>query len=74
MEWLGGGECRRTITVVDNRVHDGDIRGTVGVPAISVLGQVFAARVARDIEVVEHHVGAVGKENVVLRRVSQDQV
>lgn len=63
-----------TIAVVDHRVLDGHVGGAVRIPTIGVLSQVLAARVARDVKVVEHDIRGVGSKDVVLGGVPENQV
>ena len=63
-----------TISIIDNRVLDNDIRGSVCVPSISVLGNILASACPRYIDIVKDDVGGVGHKMIVLWRVSEDQV
>lgn len=55
-----------TISIIDDRVLDGYISATVGVPAIGVLSQICILAGSRDIYVVEDNVACVGDKMVVL--------
>ena len=67
-------ERHAIVAVVDVRVLDHDVVGTVRVPAIRVFSGVLALAAAEDVDVVEDHVGRVGNERVPLRTVSELQV
>lgn len=64
----------RTITVVDDRVHNSNIAASVSVPAVSVLSWIFAMTLAGNIDIVEDNIGRVGNEVVILRAVLEVQV
>ena len=63
-----------TVSVIDHRVLNDDVAAAVSVPAVRVLGRVLALGEAADVDVVEHDIGAVGHEVVVLRAVAEDEV
>lgn len=63
-----------TISVINDRVHDGDIRTPVGIPPIGILGSGLALAEAADVDVVEDDIGGVGDKVIVLRAVAQHQV
>jgi hypothetical protein len=62
------------VTVVDMRVLDDHVVGTVRVPAVGVLSRVLALATAEDVDVVENDVARVGNECVPLRAVSEFQI
>ncbi len=63
-----------TISIVNYGVLNCDIRTSVCVPAISVLGRVNARARTSNIDIVEYNVGSIGNEMVILWRESEDQV
>ena len=67
-------ERNAIVAVVDMRVLNDNIVGTVRVPAIRVLSGVLALAAAEDVDVVEYNVGGVGNERVPLRTVSELQI
>jgi len=69
--WL---ERYAIVAVVDVRVLNHNVIGTVRVPAIRVLSGVLALATAEDVDVIEYDVGGVGDERVPLRTVSELQV
>jgi hypothetical protein len=62
------------VAVVNVRVLNNYVIGTVRVPAIGVLGRVLALATAEDVDVVENDVARVGNERVPLRAVSEFQI
>lgn len=69
-----GLEGHAVVAVVDVRVLDHDVAAAVRVPAVRVLGRVLGHGAARDVDVGEDDVGAVGDQVVPLRAVAQLQV
>jgi len=67
-------ERHAIVAVVDVRVLDHDVVGTVRVPAIRVFSRVLALAAAEDVDVVKYDVGGVGNECVPLRTVSELQI
>jgi len=69
-----GLERNTIVAVVDVRVLNDNVIGAVCVPPIRVLSRVLALAAAKDVDVVEDHVGRVSDERVPLRTVSELQI
>jgi len=69
--WL---ERYAIVSIVDNRILDHDIRASISVPTVSVLGNIHTVASSRNIDVVKDDIGSIGNEMVVLGRISQEQV
>ena len=67
-------ERHAIVAVIDDRVLDDNIARSIRVPAVRVLCDIAAGRVATDGDVVEDHIARVRNEVVPLRRVSQIQI
>ena len=69
-----GLEADTVVAIVDGAVLDRDLARAVHVPPVRVLRSVVAPAVARNEQIAENDVAAVGYEVVPLRRVEQVQI
>jgi len=63
-----------TITVVDDRVHDGHVAAAVCVPSIGIFSRILTDARTSNVDVVKYHVGGIRDKVIVLWAIPQLQV